>query len=98
MRRIYMNNHPSTSDVILIGAGIMSTTLGVLLKELAPDWKISVFEQLDEAGKESSNELNNSGTGHAALCEMNYTQEQPDGSIDIEAAIKINERFQLSRQ
>nr|WP_106498450.1 malate dehydrogenase (quinone) [Lentibacillus sp. Marseille-P4043] len=95
---IYMNNKPSTSDVILIGTGIMSATLGVLLKELAPEWKITVFEQLDEAGKESSNERNNSGTGHAALCEMNYTIEQPDGTIDMEAAIRINERFQLSRQ
>lgn len=93
-----MSKQPARSDVILIGAGIMSTTLGVLLKQLAPEWNISVFEQLDEAGKESSNELNNSGTGHAALCEMNYTLEQPDGTIDIDAAVRINERFQLSRQ
>lgn len=93
-----MNGRPSTSDVIIIGAGVMGATLGVLLKELAPEWKISVFEQLDGAGKESSNERNNSGTGHAALCEMNYTNEQPDGTIDIEAGIRINERFQLSRQ
>lgn len=93
-----MNNRPSTSDVILIGAGVMSATLGALLKELAPEWKISIFEQLDVAGKESSNERNNSGTGHAALCEMNYTIEQPDGTIDMDAAIRINERFQLSRQ
>ncbi|WP_164671159.1 malate dehydrogenase (quinone) [Virgibacillus doumboii] len=93
-----MSYKSSTSDVVLIGAGIMSATLGVLLKELAPDWKITVFEQLGVAGGESSNEKNNSGTGHAALCELNYTVEQPDGSIDINAAVKINERFQLSRQ
>ncbi|PKR77367.1 malate dehydrogenase (quinone) [Halalkalibacillus sediminis] len=93
-----MKYETSTSDVVLIGAGIMSATLGVLLKELEPDWKLTVFEQLGSAGGESSNERNNSGTGHAALCELNYTAEQPDGTIDIEAAVKINERFQLSRQ
>lgn len=93
-----MSHESSTSDVVLIGAGIMSTTLGVLLKEMAPDMKITAFEQLGVAGGESSNEKNNSGTGHAALCELNYTTEQPDGSIDINAAVKINERFQLSRQ
>lgn len=93
-----MSYNTSKSDAILIGAGIMSSTLGVLLKELEPDWNITIFERLEEAGKESSNEKNNSGTGHAALCELNYTIEQPDGTIDMEAAIRINERFQLSRQ
>lgn len=86
------------TDVILIGAGIMSATLGTLLKELVPEWKITVFEKLDKAGEESSNEWNNAGTGHAALCELNYTTEKPDGSVDISKAIKINEEFQVSRQ
>lgn len=86
------------TDVILIGAGIMSATLGTLLKELVPEWKITVFEKLENAGEESSNEWNNAGTGHAALCELNYTSEKPDGSIDINKAIKINEQFQLSMQ
>ncbi len=86
------------TDVILIGAGIMSATLGTLLKELVPDWEITVFEKLESAGEESSNEWNNAGTGHAALCELNYTVEQPDGSIDISKAIKINEQFQVSMQ
>ncbi|HET7579827.1 MAG TPA: malate:quinone oxidoreductase [Bacillales bacterium] len=85
-------------DVILIGAGIMSATLGTFLKELAPDWNIKVFEKLDKSGEESSNEWNNAGTGHSALCELNYTHEKPDGSIDISKAIKVNEQFQLSRQ
>lgn len=76
----------------------MSSTLGVLLKELAPDWDITIFERLEQAGQESSNERNNSGRGHAALCEMNYTIEQPDGTINNDAAVRINERFQLSRQ
>ncbi|MFZ0368667.1 MAG: malate:quinone oxidoreductase, partial [Halobacillus sp.] len=87
-----------TKDVILIGAGIMSATLGSLLKELAPDWNIKVFEKLDKTGGESSNVWNNAGTGHAALCELNYTKEQSDGSIDISKAIKINEQFQITKQ
>ncbi|MCP3776021.1 malate:quinone oxidoreductase [Paenibacillus sp. MZ04-78.2] len=93
-----MSNRQTTTDVILIGAGIMSATLGTLLKELVPDWKITVFEKLATAGEESSNEWNNAGTGHAALCELNYTVEKPDGSIDISKAIKINEEYQVSRQ
>ena len=93
-----MSNGETKTDVILIGAGIMSATLGTLLKELAPEWTIKVFEKLDSAGEESSNEWNNAGTGHAALCELNYTVEKPDGSIDISKAIKINEQFQLSMQ
>ncbi|SUJ17213.1 Probable malate:quinone oxidoreductase 1 [Sporosarcina pasteurii] len=86
------------TDVILIGAGVMSATLGALLKELAPDWKLTVFEKLSDVGEESSNEWNNAGTGHAALCELNYTVENPDGSVDITKALQINEQFQLSRQ
>jgi malate dehydrogenase (quinone) len=93
-----MSNQNTKSDVILIGAGIMSATLGSLLKELAPDWKMTVFEKLSGPGEESSNEWNNAGTGHAALCELNYTVEKPDGSIDIGKAIKVNEQFQVSRQ
>jgi len=85
-------------DVILIGAGIMSATLGTLLKELAPDWNIRIFEKLESSGEESSNEWNNAGTGHSALCELNYTVEKPDGSIDISKAININEQFQVSMQ
>jgi malate dehydrogenase (quinone) len=86
------------TDVILIGAGIMSATLGTILKELAPDWNITVFEKLDKAGEESSHELNNAGTGHAALCELNYTKEQPDGTIDGTKANSVNEQFQVSLQ
>lgn len=93
-----MSNEQNNSDVILIGAGVMSATLGMLLKELAPDWKITVFEKLTASGEESSNEWNNAGTGHAALCELNYTTENKDGSIDISKALNINEQFLLSRQ
>ncbi|WP_050182855.1 malate:quinone oxidoreductase [Domibacillus robiginosus] len=93
-----MSNTQKKTDVILIGAGVMSATLGSLLKELAPEWEIKVFEKLANAGEESSNEWNNAGTGHAALCELNYTSEKADGSIDISKAININEQFQVSMQ
>lgn len=93
-----MSNMDKKTDVILIGAGVMSATLGALLKELVPEWEIKVFEKLASAGEESSNEWNNAGTGHSALCELNYTSEKPDGSIDISKAININEQFQVSRQ
>lgn len=98
IRKVIMSIRKTKTDVILIGAGIMSATLGTLLKELAPDWNIKVYEKLDKPGEESSNEWNNAGTGHAALCELNYTSEKPDGSIDISKAINVNEQFQLSRQ
>jgi malate dehydrogenase (quinone) len=97
-RLVEMSNLETKTDVILIGAGIMSATLGTILKELVPEWEISVFEKLSNAGEESSNEWNNAGTGHAALCELNYTVEQPDGSVDIKKAININEQFQISMQ
>lgn len=93
-----MSNSETKTDVILIGAGIMSATLGTLLKKLTPESDIKVFEKLGDAGEESSNVWNNAGTGHAALCELNYTAEKPDGSIDIRKAIKINEQFQVSMQ
>ena len=93
-----MSSLQKKSDVILIGAGIMSATLGSMLKELAPEWEIKVFEKLAGAGEESSNEWNNAGTGHAALCELNYTAEKPDGTVDISKAVKINEQFTLSKQ
>ncbi|MFS0821908.1 malate dehydrogenase (quinone) [Bacillus sp. 1P02SD] len=97
-RLINMSNIETKTDVILIGAGIMSATLGTLLKELAPEWNITVFEKLDKPGEESSHEMNNAGTGHAALCELNYTVEKPDGTLDIKKAINVNEQFQVSKQ
>ena len=68
-----------------------------MIKELEPNWNIKLYERLDRPGIESSNERNNAGTGHAALCELNYTVQQPDGSIDIEAK-EINEQFEISKQ
>jgi malate dehydrogenase (quinone) len=85
-------------DVALIGGGIMSATLGTLLKQLEPDWDIRIFERLPALALESSNPWNNAGTGHSALCELNYTPERADGSIDITSAVKVNEQFQVTRQ
>lgn len=86
------------TDIVLIGAGIMSATLGVLLKELEPDLTIEIFERLDVAAAESSDAWNNAGTGHSAFCELNYTPELPDGTIDTSKAAKIAESFEISKQ
>jgi malate dehydrogenase (quinone) len=85
-------------DVLLVGGGIMSSTLGVWLHEIEPDWSMMMIERLDGVAKESSNGWNNAGTGHSALAELNYTPEKADGTIDISKAIEINEGFQVSRQ
>ena len=76
----------------------MSATLGTLLKQLEPTWNIQIFERLSQVALESSNPWNNAGTGHSALCELNYTPERDDGTIDISSAVKVNEQFQVSRQ
>ena len=85
-------------DVVLIGGGIMSATLGTMLAELQPEWSIRVYERLDYVARESSDPWNNAGTGHAALCELNYTPQQANGDIDITKAVNINEQFHVSRQ
>jgi len=85
-------------DVALVGAGIMSATLAVMLHALDPKLKLVVIERADEPAQESSNPWNNAGTGHSALCELNYTSEQDDGTVDITKAVTINEQFQVSRQ
>jgi malate dehydrogenase (quinone) len=89
---------PSSVDVALIGAGIMSATVGTLLKALDPSLTVAVFERLGDCALESSHGWNNAGTGHAANCELNYTPEAPDGSIDISKALEVNVEFDLSRQ
>ena len=85
-------------DAVLVGAGIMSATLAAFLKELQPDWKIKVYERLDKIAGESSDAWNNAGTGHSGLCELNYTPEKEDGTIDISKAINIVEEFEISKQ
>lgn len=86
------------TDVLLIGGGIMSASMGTLLQELQPDWKQIMVEKLDGVALESSNGWNNAGTGHSANMELNYTPERPDGSIDVSKALEINEAFMISRQ
>ena len=85
-------------DIVLVGAGIMSATFATLLKELDPALRIAIYESLDGSAEESSNAWNNAGTGHAALCELNYTSEKSDGTVDISRALKVNTEFDLSRQ
>lgn len=85
-------------DVLLIGGGIMSATLGVWLNELEPQWSMEMVERLDGVAEESSNGWNNAGTGHSALAELNYTPENKDGTVEIPKAVEINEAFQISRQ
>ncbi|WP_435520777.1 malate:quinone oxidoreductase [Agromyces larvae] len=96
--RLEVVHSEETVDVVLIGGGIMSATLGSLLSRLQPDWSIRVYERLGEVAQESSNAWNNAGTGHAALCELNYMPEGKDGSVDPAKAVSINEQFQISRQ
>jgi malate dehydrogenase (quinone) len=88
----------STPDVVLVGGGIMSATLAALLGVVAPDWSVTVFESSSDLAGESSNPWNNAGTGHSALCELNYTPAGPDGRVDPTKAVTINEQFQVSRQ
>ncbi len=83
--------------ITLIGAGIMSATLGILLKELNPNFSITIYERLGEVAAESSDAWNNAGTGHSAFCELNYTPEKKDGSIDISKAVQIASSFELSK-
>lgn len=92
------NSQVAKTDVVLIGAGIMSATIGALLRQLQPDWSITLFESLDAAGAESSDPWNNAGTGHSALCELNYTPQTASGDVDITKAVAVNEKFQVSRQ
>ena len=86
------------SGIILAGAGIMSATLAGFITLLEPDWPVTIFEKLPKPALESSNPWNNAGTGHAALCELNYTPQDDHGLVSIDKAIAINEQFQLSRQ
>src|ERR1700741_1478492 len=97
---LFHRHHTPTShpDVILIGAGVMSATLGIMLKELHPSLKIEIYERLDIVAGESSDAWNNAGTGHSAFCELNYTPQKEDGSVDITKALKIAEQFEISKQ
>ena len=86
------------ADIILIGAGIMSATLGVMLKALDPNMTIEIYERLNVVAAESSDAMNNAGTGHSAFCELNYTPQLQDGTVDISKAVKIAEQFEISKE
>ena len=86
------------TDILLVGGGIMSATLGVLLQQLEPNLHITMVEQLADVALESSDALNNAGTGHAGYCELNYTPQAADGSIAINRALEINAAFEVSLQ
>ena len=90
-------NKNTETDVVLIGAGIMSATLGLMLKELDSSLSIEIVERLDSAAKESSDAWNNAGTGHSAFCELNYTSEK-NGVVDTTKALDICEQFEVTRQ
>ncbi|MDE2025814.1 MAG: malate:quinone oxidoreductase, partial [Patescibacteria group bacterium] len=85
-------------DIVLVGGGIMSATLAMLLHELQPQFTIEIFEQLQDVALESSNAWNNAGTGHSAFCELNYTPQLPDGSIPLTKPVAISESFEISKQ
>ena len=91
-------NSETECDVVLIGAGVMSATLGVFLKELNPDLEIHIYERLATIASESSEAWNNAGTGHSALCELNYTPQDENGEVSIDKAVKIMESFEISKQ
>jgi malate dehydrogenase (quinone) len=84
------------TDILLIGGGIMSATLGTLFQQLGAGHSIHLIERADDVAMESSNDWNNAGTGHASLCELNYTPEI-DGQISTSRSVKTAEQFQESR-
>lgn len=93
------NTHVENPDVILVGSGVMSANLAVLLKRLDPRLAIQVYEVTDELAQEASHGWNNAGTGHAGICELSYTPTQAaDGTVDVSNAIKIFEQFEKTRQ
>ncbi|MFU9047806.1 malate dehydrogenase (quinone) [Acinetobacter tibetensis] len=96
-KKIQTSNNEPVVDAVLVGGGIMSTTLGTYLTELEPNWKIRMYERLDQVAQESSNGFNNAGTGHSGFMEMNYTSEK-DGKMDITKAVKVAEQFEVAKQ
>ncbi|MBH0114811.1 malate dehydrogenase (quinone) [Novosphingobium sp. YJ-S2-02] len=102
-RPVSWGGHPEAEneepvDVVLIGGGIMSVTLATYLQEMEPDWNVHLYERMDQVAEESSNGWNNAGTGHSGFAELNYTPENPDGTINIDKAVRTAEQFEVSRQ
>ncbi len=85
-------------DVLLVGGGVMSATLGTLLNKLDPSLKLTMVERLDQVAHESTDGWNNAGTGHAGYCELNYTPQNAQGEVEIDRALAINANFEISLQ
>jgi len=93
------SSHLENPDVLLIGSGIMSATLGAMLKNLNPDLKIQAYEAADSLALEASHGWHNAGTGHAGICELSYTPNRgEDGEVDVSKAIEIFQQFEHSKQ
>lgn len=86
------------ADVVLVGGGVMSATLGMMLRQLDPSLDIVMVERLDHVAHESTDGWNNAGTGHAGYCELNYTPESENGDVTIDRALQINASFEVSLQ
>ena len=95
---MFLENQTKDAHIVLIGTGIMSATLAVLLKELAPQVRVTMIERLDRIASESSDAWNNAGTGHAAYCELNYTPIKENGRVDVSKAVNISDSFEKSKQ
>ncbi len=100
-----MNAHAANAriidapDIVLVGSGIMSATLAVMLKRLDPSLRIQMFEVTPELAREASDGWNNAGTGHAGICEMSYTPSRDqNGGVPIGRALHIFEQFEHSKQ
>ena len=85
-------------DIVCIGGGVMSVTLAKLLHELDPKMDITIYEKLSSCALESSQSINNAGTGHAGYCELNYTPINHQQIVNIDRALKINREFEVSLQ
>lgn len=87
-----------TADILLVGGGVMSATLGMMLTRLDPSLKVIMVERLDHVAHESTDGWNNAGTGHAGYCELNYTPATADGDVAIDRALSINAAFEVTLQ
>ena len=91
-----MKKNNIDNNIVLVGGGVMSLTLAVLINEIYPEIQIDIIERLPSCGLESSDALNNAGTGHAGYCELNYTPINKKNQLNINKALEINENFETS--
>ena len=84
-------------DLICVGGGIMSATLALIAKLLKPEMNVLILERLEQVAEESSAAWNNAGTGHSALCELNYCPEE-NGTVSIKKAVDICTQYEISKQ